>query len=200
MKIERVLSQGPTAADYEASRNAFLRAADEAELVDIAYATHDSPFGTLLVAVTPIGLLAISLRDHDEALARFARRVSPRLLESPAPTDRARRELDEYFEGRRTTFDLDLDLSLAGGFRLEVLHELEQVPFGETTTYGELARRAGRPRASRAVGTTMATNPIALVLPCHRVLPAGGGLGNYGGGVAMKRRLLELEGIDTDGL
>jgi methylated-DNA-[protein]-cysteine S-methyltransferase len=200
MNIENALSQGPRPADFEASRAAFLLAAEGSDLVDVAYAMHDSPFGELLVAATPRGLAAVSLRDHEETLDRLARRVSPRLLEAPARTDAVRRELDEYFEGNRTRFELELDLSLAGGFRLDVLHELDRVPYGETTTYGELARQAGRPRAFRAVGTTMATNPIALVLPCHRVLPSGGGLGNYGGGVEMKRSLLELEGIDTEDL
>ncbi len=171
-----------------------VRAAADAEgLVDVAWATTDSPLGRLLVATTPVGLVRLSYRVDDEVLVELADRVSPRVLELPARLDAVRRQLDEYFAGRRN-FDLPLDPTLSVGFRLEVLEELRRVGYGTTVSYGDLARRAGNPGATRAVGTAMRTNPIAIVQPCHRVLPAGGALGNYAGGVERKRALLRLEG------
>jgi methylated-DNA-[protein]-cysteine S-methyltransferase len=127
-------------------------------------------------------------------LERLAARVSPRVLHAPGRLDDARRQLDEYFAGHRRKFELGLDWSLSHGFRRDVLHELVRVPYGEVVTYGELAKRAEHPKAVRAVGSAMATNPLPIVVPCHRVLRAGGQLGNYGGGVDMKRWLLTLEG------
>ena len=171
------------------------RAAEEG-LLDVAYATADSPFGRLLLARTGRGLVRVGLpnQDSDELLEDLAARVSPRVLESPAALDDARRELDLYFEGRLEGFDLPLDWSLSEGFRLKVLRAIASIPYGETRSYSEMAARAGNERAVRATGTACGRNPIPLVVPCHRVLRSGGALGQYGGGAEMKRGLLELEG------
>ena len=172
------------------------RAAAEG-LLDVAYADADSPYGALLLARTPRGLVRVGLpnQDRDEVLAELAERVSPRVLEAPAALDEARRELDLYFEGRLRRFELPLDLSLSDGFRLRVLQQIAAIPYGETRSYMEMARGAGNERAVRAAGTACGRNPIPLVVPCHRVLRSGGGLGGYGGGLEMKRGLLELEGV-----
>jgi len=171
------------------------RAAAE-DLLDVAYATADSPFGPLMLAQTPRGLVRVGLpnQDADELLDELAARVSPRVLEAPAALDEARRELDLYFEGRLERFALPLDWSLSEGFRLRVQRQIACIPYGETRSYTEMARGAGNERAVRAAGTACGRNPIPLVVPCHRVLRSGGGLGGYGGGVEMKRGLLELEG------
>jgi methylated-DNA-[protein]-cysteine S-methyltransferase len=169
------------------------RAADEG-LLDVAWARVDSPLGPLVVSATAAGLLQVSYRPADEALAEVARRVSPRILEAPGRLDGVRRQLDEYFAGRRRAFDLPLDRGLGRGFRAAVLVELERVPFGATVSYADLARAVGNPRASRAVGSAMATNPIPVVVPCHRVLRTGGDLGGYAGGLEAKRWLLAHEG------
>ena len=171
--------------------DARFRAAAVAEgLVDVRYDVIDSPVGELLVAATDRGLCRISYRQDgmDEVLAQtFGARVL-RL-----PLDEVRRELDEYFAGRRRAFDLPLDLRVAP-FHEAVLRELARVPYGRTDTYGSLAAKAGRPRAARAVGTVMNRNPIPIVLPCHRIVGADGSLTGYAGGLDAKRRLLELEG------
>ena len=171
------------------------RAADEG-LLDVAYATVDSPFGPLLVATTPRGLVKLSLPNYDagEALEDLAARISPRVLEAPARLEEARRQLDEYFEGRLHEFDLPLDWQLSSGFRKEVQRAIAQIPYGETRSYMHLAAEAGNERAVRAAGTACGTNPIPIVVPCHRVLRSGGALGGYGGGLEMKRALLQLEG------
>jgi methylated-DNA-[protein]-cysteine S-methyltransferase len=192
--LERALkgsSTDPT-ADLAA---ALARAGDEG-LLDVAYATTDSPVGSLLVAATPAGLvrLAFEREDDDAVLEQLAARVSPRVLEAPARLDEVRRELDEYFEGRRDHFEVPLDWRLSAGFRKTVLETLyEDVVYGRTVSYLELATMVGNPKASRAVGTAMATNPIPIVVPCHRVLRTGGQLGGYGGGLPAKVKLLELE-------
>ncbi len=172
------------------------RAAAEG-LLDVAYASVDSPFGTLLLARTPRGLVRVGLPNQDagELLGELAERVSPRVLEAPAALDEERRELDLYFEGRLERFELPLDWSLSDGFRLRVLHQIAAIPYGQTRSYTEMARGAGNERAVRAAGTACGRNPIPLVVPCHRVLRSGGGLGGYGGGLEMKRELLELEGV-----
>lgn len=172
------------------------RAAAEG-LLDVAYAGTDSPFGPLLLAQTERGLVRVGLpnQDPDELLADLAERVSPRVLEAPAALDEARRELDLYFEGKLDRFDLPLDWSLSSGFRLRVQQAIAAIPFGKTASYTEMAARAGNERAVRAAGTACGSNPIPLVVPCHRVLRSGGGLGGYGGGLPMKRALLELEGV-----
>ena len=172
-----------------------LRVAAEAEgLVDVAWTTTDSPIGPLLLAATDAGLVMVSFHDVEAALDELARKLSPRVLHAPSRLDEPRRQLDEYFAGDRRRFELPLDRSLSHGFRRRVLEELVKVGYGEVTSYQELAARVGHPRASRAVGTAMATNPIPIVQPCHRVLRSGGALGGYGGGLDVKRRLLRLEG------
>ena len=172
------------------------RAAEEG-LLDVAYTTSDSPFGPLLLAKTRRGLVRIGLpnQDPDELLVDLAERVSPRVLESPPELDEARRELDLYFEGRLDRFGLPLDWRLSGGFRQRVLRAINRIPYGQTRSYTEMARRAGNERAVRAAGTACGSNPLPLVVPCHRVLRTGGALGGYGGGLPMKRALLELEGV-----
>lgn len=172
-------------------------AADSAGLIDVAVEAHDSPFGRLLIASTGAGLVRIGLpdEDEDEVMDDLAARVSPRVLRAPRQSmAESRRQLDEYFQGRRTGFDLDLDWRLTDGFRREVLTATARIPYGETDSYGSIAAAAGRPAAARAAGTALATNPIPIVIPCHRVLRSGGEVGQYLGGPAMKVGLLELEG------
>jgi methylated-DNA-[protein]-cysteine S-methyltransferase len=159
-------------------------------LVDVRYDVFDSPIGELFVAQTERGLARISYFP-DGMEDTLARTFGSRVLRMPL--DEIRRELDEYFEGRRESFDLPLDLRVAP-FHADVLHELAQVPYGRTETYGGLAAKVGRPRAARAVGTVMHSNPIPIVLPCHRIVGANGSLTGYAGGLDVKRRLLELEG------
>ena len=173
----------------------FREAAATLGLVDIGYDIVESPIGELLVAASDRGVASIWF-DPDPAddLDRLARIGGPRVLRSPRSVDHARRELDEYFAGKRRSFDLPLDLRAMPPFTLEVLGELARVPYGETTTYGALAQRVGHPRAARAVGTVMNRNRIPIVLPCHRVVGATGSLTGYAGGLDRKETLLELEG------
>ena len=185
-----------TATDPSTDLTAALARAEAEDLVDVAYTVADSPIGPLLVAATPSGLVRLGFQteDRDRILDDLAQRVSPRVLEAPARLDEARRELDEYFEGRRDHFELPLDWQLSRGFRKTVLERLyADVQYGRTVSYLELATMVGNPKASRAVGTAMATNPIPIVVPCHRVLRSGGQLGGYGGGLPVKIKLLELE-------
>jgi methylated-DNA-[protein]-cysteine S-methyltransferase len=172
------------------------RAAAEG-LLDVAYATADSPFGPMLLATTPRGLVKLSLPnyDPDETLEQLAAQISPRVLEAPARLDDARRQLDRYFEGKLTEFDLPLDWQLSKGFRRRALRAIDRIPYGRTRSYTEIARSAGNERAVRAAGTACGANPIPIVVPCHRVLRSGGALGGYGGGLPMKEALLELEGV-----
>ena len=173
----------------------FREAAARHHLLDIAYDFVDSPVGTLFVATTARGLARIAYdADPEREVDRLARDFGLRILRAPAPIDRARRELDEYFEGRRRRFELPLDLTLVADFNRRVLRELARVPYGEVVTYGELAARAARPRAARAVGTVMNRNPLPIVLPCHRVVGANGKLVGYAGGLERKEALLRLEG------
>jgi methylated-DNA-[protein]-cysteine S-methyltransferase len=171
------------------------RAADEG-LLDVAYTSADSPFGPLLLAATRRGVVRIGLptQDGDELLAELAARISPRVLEAPARLDEVRRELDLYFEGRLREFDLALDWRLSRDFRRRALRAVARIPYGETRSYTEVARRAGNERAMRAAGTACGANPLPIVVPCHRVLRSAGGLGGYGGGLPMKRALLRMEG------
>jgi methylated-DNA-[protein]-cysteine S-methyltransferase len=171
--------------------------ADAEGLLDVAYASVDSPFGTLLVAETSRGVLRLSLPnyDPDEALEQIAAKVSPRILEAPAKLDEARRELDLYFEGKLTEFELPIDWRLTRGFQGKVQRAIHRIPYGRTRSYTELARSAGNERAVRAAGTACGANPVPILVPCHRVLRSGGALGNYGGGVPMKEALLKLEGV-----
>lgn len=181
----------------DASINGLMERAAAEGLLDVAYTSTDSPFGTLLLAKTRKGLVRVGLpnQDQDELLVDLAQRVSPRVLEAPAELDEVRRELDLYFEGKLDRFDLPLDWQLSGGFRQRVLQAINRIPYGQTRSYTEMARKAGNERAVRAAGTACGSNPIPLVVPCHRVLRTGGALGGYGGGLPMKQGLLELEGV-----
>jgi methylated-DNA-[protein]-cysteine S-methyltransferase len=175
-----------------------FRAAAGAEgLVDVAYDVADSPLGPLFLAATDRGLCRVAYDAEPEAQEeRLARDFGRRVLRSPGALDEARRELDDYFEGRRQAFDLPIDLEAVGDFQRTVLHRLALVPFGTVTTYGALAADAGRPRAARAVGAAMNRNPLPIVLPCHRVVGADGRLVGYGGGLERKVALLRLEGVE----
>ena len=166
-------------------------------LVDVAYAPVDSPIGTLLVATTPKGLVRISFHSEAEdlVLEELARRVSPRIVRAPGKVAPVARELDEYFAGRRKGFDVPLDWRLVGPYARKVLRATARIPFGQVSTYREVARKAGNPAASRAAGNALGSNPIPVVVPCHRVLRTGGGLGGYGGGLEVKELLLRLEGV-----
>jgi methylated-DNA-[protein]-cysteine S-methyltransferase len=172
-------------------------AAAEAGLLDVAYATFDSPAGKLLLAATPGGLVRLAYLDEggqeDEVLEYLATRVSPRVLASPARLDVPRRELDEYFAGKRHDFDVALDWQLTRGFGRRVLEVTSQIPFGSVSTYKQVATQAGSPRGSRAAGNALGANPIPIIVPCHRVLHTTGGLGGYTGGLERKRLLLEIE-------
>jgi methylated-DNA-[protein]-cysteine S-methyltransferase len=173
-------------------------AADTHDVLDVAYHTVDSPVGSLLIAATPAGLVrvAFSSEGHDAVLQNLADRISSRLLRAPARLDVVARQIDEYFAGRRHTFDVPLDWQLSKGFRRTVLgHLAVDIDYGTTASYGTLARLSGSPKAVRAVGTACATNPIPIVVPCHRAIRADGTLGGYRGGPAAKRALLNLEGV-----
>jgi methylated-DNA-[protein]-cysteine S-methyltransferase len=171
------------------------RAAEADGLLDVAYTTVDSPVGPLLLAATPQGLVRVAydVEGHDRVLDALARRLSPRVLRAPGRLAAAARELDEYFGGRRREFDLPLDMSLSKGFRQLVQRHLPEIGYGQTRTYGQVAALVGNPGAVRAVGTACATNPLPVVVPCHRVLKADGTPGGYVGGQEAKVTLLTLE-------
>ena len=166
---------------------------------DVAYAVVDTPVGPVVAARSARGLLTLSYEDHrggaDAVLERIAARVSPRILEAPARLDDVRRELEEYFAGSRNAFDVPIDWALIGGFGRKVLRATARIPFGSTSTYGEVAAAAGSPRAYRAAGNALGHNPIPIIVPCHRVLAAGGRMGGYTGGVHRKQALLDVEGV-----
>ena len=172
-------------------------AAAAAGLLDVAYATLDSPVGTLLVAVTPRGLVRLAYLDAGEeeasVLEQLAATVSPRVLSAPRKLDEPRRELDQYFAGRRRQFELPLDWQLTRGFGRRVLEATARIPYGATATYKQVATEAGNARAYRAAGNALGSNPIPIVVPCHRILHSGGGLGGYTGGLERKRVLLAVE-------
>jgi methylated-DNA-[protein]-cysteine S-methyltransferase len=174
-------------------------AAAAAGLLDVAYATFDSPVGKLLLARTPRGLVRLAYldagSDEEAVLTRLAGTVSPRVLASPRRLDQPRRELDEYFAGRRRRFEVPLDWQLTRGFGRRVLEATARIPFGSSSTYKQMAADAGSPRASRAAGNALGANPLPIIVPCHRVLHVSGGLGGYTGGLERKRRLLEVEGV-----
>jgi methylated-DNA-[protein]-cysteine S-methyltransferase len=186
---------GGARAAAEAARRLSSRAAAEG-LADISYAPADSPFGPLLLAATKRGLVRLAFPEEqiDSVLERLAQKISPRIVEAPAPLDSARRELEQYFSGGRRRFELKLDWALVGGFGRRVLRTTSQIPYGGVLSYAEVAAEAGSPRGSRAAGNALGSNPLPIVIPCHRVLRSGGALGGYGGGVERKRWLLELEG------
>ena len=185
------------APDVERLLAALATRAHADGLLDAAYGTADTPLGPLTVVVTPRGLLQLSypgepVEAHLEAVAE---RVSPRILASAAQTDPVRRQLDEYFAGRRHRFELPIDWRLVRGFAGDVLRATARIPFGAVSSYREVATEAGSPNAYRAAGNALGSNPIPIVVPCHRVLHAGGGLGGYTGGLERKRFLLHLEGV-----
>ena len=164
--------------------------------MDVGYAHADSPLGPLLVASTDRGLICVSyleFREEDTTLERIAARVSPRVVEAPGKVDGIRRELDDYFEGRLTTFSTPIDWALVGDFGRRVLSQTAAIPYGDVATYGEIARGIGSPGAARATGNALGANPMPIVVPCHRVVASGGKLGGYTGGIDRKRVLLSLE-------
>ena len=193
---------GPDAggAAARAARGVAARAEREG-LIDVAYATVDSPLGPLLALGTERGLLMLSYTDEpvEARLERVAARVSPRILEAPARLDEARRELDEYFSGRRRRFALPIDWSLVSGYARAVLEATSAIPYGGAMSYGEVSAAAGNPRGARATGNALGSNPIPIVIPCHRVLRSGGAIGGYTGGLERKRFLLALERGDAAG-
>jgi methylated-DNA-[protein]-cysteine S-methyltransferase len=194
--IGRALRAGSGEGASRAARGLAERA-DEEGVLDVAYATAETPMGTAIVAATPRGLVRVGLPNEaaDAVLDQLAREVSPRVLEWRGRLDDVLRELDEYFEGRRDRFELPLDRRLTTApFARNVLRETARIPFGLTSTYSQVAARAGNPRASRAAGNALGSNPIPIVVPCHRVLRSGGAIGGYGGGPEMKEFLLRLEG------
>jgi methylated-DNA-[protein]-cysteine S-methyltransferase len=193
---------GVSTDDAQAAASRLADRASREGLVDVAYAKVDTPLGTAMIAGTDRGLVRLMLPNDspERVLERIARDLSPRLLELPGRLDRERRELDEYFAGRRQAFDLELDWRLTpSGFYRKVLRAAaRKLTFGTTASYGEVAGWAGNPRAYRAAGTALGSNPIPIVVPCHRVLRAGGEIGEYGGGPDMKEWLLRLEGAIRD--
>jgi methylated-DNA-[protein]-cysteine S-methyltransferase len=171
-------------------------AAATAGLLDVAYATLDSPLGTLLLAGTDRGLVRLAYADfegQDEVIAELASRISPRVLAAPRRLDATRRELEQYFTGSRHEFDVPIDWRLTRGFGRRVLRAAARIPYGSVSSYKHVAAAAGSPRGSRAAGNALGANPIPIIVPCHRVLHSGGGLGGYTGGVERKQLLLAVE-------
>jgi methylated-DNA-[protein]-cysteine S-methyltransferase len=188
-------------AQADAAAAKFLQRAERDGLLDLAYTEVDTPVGRLLLAATPRGLVRITfpVESPEAVLEQLASTVSPRILESPQRLDDVRRDLDLYFDGKLTDFDLPLDWQLTKGFYRKVLRATARIPYGKTRSYTQVAKRAGSPRAVRATGTALGSNPLPIIVPCHRVLRSGGALGGYGGGLDVKQALLELEGaLDSD--
>jgi methylated-DNA-[protein]-cysteine S-methyltransferase len=178
-------------------RERLATAAASAGVLDVAYRTVDTPVGQLLLAATDRGLVRVAFASegHDEVLQALADRISPRVLDAPGRLDAVARELEEYFAGRRQSFDVPLDWQLATGFRSAVLHQLPGIGYGHTASYATIARLAGSPKAVRAAGTACALNPLPVVVPCHRVVRSDGRMGGYRGGPDAKRTLLDLESV-----
>jgi methylated-DNA-[protein]-cysteine S-methyltransferase len=194
-RLKTALRTGSLSKEARAAADRLPGAAAGARLLDVAWATIDSPVGPLVLAATLRGLVRLAFGEDPEPVAEeLAGAISPRILRAPERLDGARRQLDEYFAGRRRRFDLALDWRLSTGFNRRVLRATARIPFGEVATYGQIARSAGNERASRAAGNALGGNPIAIVVPCHRVLRTGGDLGGYGGGLDKKEFLLHLEG------
>lgn len=194
---QRLSNAGRTsfAEESEAAAKRLTVLAERAGLADVAYATVDTPVGPLLAAVTSKGLVRLSYMDDqpDALLDELAARISPRILEAPARLDEVRRELAEYFDGHRRRFELPIDWTLTQGFGRKVLRATARIPYGQVASYGQIAGRAGSPKASRAAGNALGSNPIPIVVPCHRIIRTGGDLGGYGGGTDRKEFLLRLE-------
>ena len=198
--LERRLADGARARpalDLDRLRAALARRAADDGVLDVAHGIYDSPLGTLTVIVTPRGLVRLSYPGEGIAaqLDELADRVSPRILEAPERTDAVRRQLDEYFDGARRAFDVPIDWRLVRGFAGDVLRATARIPFGSVSSYRQIAEEAGSPRAYRAAGNALGSNPMPIVVPCHRVLHVSGGLGGYTGGLDRKRFLLRLEGV-----
>jgi methylated-DNA-[protein]-cysteine S-methyltransferase len=195
-------TQGPAPAAWERIRRDLAGVAERSGLLAVAFERHDSPLGTIIVGATREGLVRVGLpaEQEDDVLQQLAERVSARILHASRDSlTQTRRELDEYFGRDRRVFGIPLDWRLTSGFRREVLRATAQIPYGHTASYRDVATRAGSPGAVRAAGSALATNPLPIVVPCHRVLRTGGALGGYGGGIEMKQTLLELEGaLDAD--
>jgi methylated-DNA-[protein]-cysteine S-methyltransferase len=197
-EIENVLRSGANGLPPEVPAELRERFEDRAAregLLDVSYAEVDSPIGPLAVASTERGLVRLAFIPADEMVEDLAAKLSPRVIRSPKRLDFARRELDEYFERRRQEFDIPLDWSLSRGFFRRVLERTAKIGYGQVGTYAQVAREAGSPRAVRAAGNALGSNPLAIVVPCHRILRTGGGLGGYGGGPERKEFLLKLEGV-----
>lgn len=197
----RLRAEDAPALDIDRFRDALARRASADGLLDVAYGAYDSPLGTLTLIATRRGLVRLSYPDEsvEAQIEEVADRISPRILAAPGRTDPIRRQLDDYFAGRRRRFDVPIDWRLVRGFAVDVLRATARIPFGEVSTYRDVAARAGSPNAYRAAGNALGSNPIPIVVPCHRVLHAGGGLGGYTGGLDRKRYLLHLEGVLGDG-
>ncbi len=198
--LERRLTDavGPAPTiDLDRLRATLARRAADNGLLDVAHGTYDSPLGPLTVMVTSRGLVRLSYSHEavDEQLAELAALVSPRIMAAPERTDEVRRQLEDYFAGNRRRFDVRIDWRLVRGFAGAVLRATAQIRFGAVSSYREIAMEAGSPNAYRAAGNALGSNPIPIVVPCHRVLHAGGGLGGYTGGIERKRFLLRLEGV-----
>jgi methylated-DNA-[protein]-cysteine S-methyltransferase len=199
--LEQHLRQAPRPElDSDRLAAALARRAEEAGVLDVAFGALDSPLGQLTLFVTSRGLLRVAYANEspEAVLDEVAARVSPRILRAASRTDAARRQLEAYFEGKRQRFDLKVDWSLVRGFATDVLRQTARIPFGAVRSYGQVAAQAGSPRAARAAGNALGSNPIPIVVPCHRVLHADGGLGGYSGGLDRKRFLLALEGSLPD--
>lgn len=196
-ELARDLTRAFPAAPAELSRlhERLTDAAQRDGILDVAYRTIDSPVGSLLLAATEQGLIRVAYASegHEAVLQTLAMRISPRILHAPGRLDAAARELGEYFAGHRRRFDLPLDLRLSAGFRRTVLSHLPEIDYGRTASYAAVAQLAGHPKAVRAVGTACATNPLPVVVPCHRVVRSDGQMGGYLGGPDAKRTLLSLE-------
>ena len=197
--IEDMLRGGADVSEDAARAAARAAAVARAEgLADVSYAVEPSPLGDLIVAVTPRGLIRLAYgarESSDQVLDELASRVSPRVLESPPALDDVRRELDEYFAGKRSHFDLPIDWRLHDGFSRRVLRATAKIPFGNVLSYAQVAAKAGSPRAYRAAGNALGSNRMPIVVPCHRVLASGGKIGGYTGGLERKEYLLHLEGV-----
>jgi methylated-DNA-[protein]-cysteine S-methyltransferase len=185
-----------TPLDLDALGDGIAARAAAEDLIEVAVGEVETPVGTLLAAATDSGLVRLSFPhpDQEQMIDELAAAIGPRVVELPSRFDPLRRQLEEYFEGRRRGFDLQLDWQLSGGFVRKVLAETARIPYGETRSYAQVAAAAGSPRAYRAAGSALGANPIPIVVPCHRVLRSGGALGGYGGGLGVKRRLLTIEG------
>jgi methylated-DNA-[protein]-cysteine S-methyltransferase len=198
--LESRLSAGATPdldLDLAQLRAVLARRAAQDGLLDVAYGTYDSPLGPLTVFVTPRGLVRLSYPGEpvDDQLDELATLISPRVMAAPERTDDVRRQLDDYFGGTRRDFELPIDWRLLRGFRADVLRATSRIPFGSVISYRDVAAAAGSPNAYRAAGNALGSNPIPIVVPCHRVVHAGGGLGGYTGGLERKQFLLRLEGV-----